>query len=319
MRLKKASRPNSCCMSSFPGNLLRGLVLFHLGQMTNPRFIINFPTKRHWKGNSRLEDIEAGLADLVKVIRELGVRSIAVPPLGCGLGGLDWNEVRPRIEAALRQIPEVEAIVFEPAGAPAPEVIAKFAKVPHMTPARATLLGLMHRYLLGLMDPFVTLLEIHKLMYFMQEAKEPLRLKFKKAYEGPYAENLRHVLIPIDGYYISGYAEGSDQPQKPISIVPGAIKDAEEFLQSHEDTLSRFDRVTDLVQGFETPFGLELLATVHWVAAREVRSDNINAVERKIYAWGERKKQFTERQIYLAWDVLKAKDWLPGIVNAAVR
>ena len=301
------------------GEVEPGRMFVHrTGHITNPRYIINFPTKRHWKGNSRLEDIEAGLIDLVKVIKELGIRSIAVPPLGCGLGGLDWNEVRPRIEAALQEVPEVEAIVFEPAGAPAPEVIAKSVKVPHMTPARATLLGLMHRYLLGLMDPFVTLLEIHKLMYFMQEAKEPLRLKFKKAYEGPYAENLRHVLIPIDGYYISGYAEGGDAPDKQISLVPGAVKDAEAFLSEHLETMARFDRVADLVQGFETPFGLELLSSVHWVATRE-NANTPDQAQRMTYAWNERKRRFAPNQIDLAWDILQSKNWLTESEAASSR
>ena len=87
------------------------------GQL-NPRFIINFPTKRHWRGKSRMQDIESGLVALIAEIRERGIRSIALPPLGCGLGGLDWNEVRPRIEAALNEVPEVRAVVFEPSAAP---------------------------------------------------------------------------------------------------------------------------------------------------------------------------------------------------------
>ena len=68
----------------------------------------------------------------------------------------------------------------------------------------------MHRYLGGLLDPFVTLLEVHKLMYFMQEAGEPLRLRFKKAPYGPYAENLRHVLHAIEGHLVAGYADGGE-------------------------------------------------------------------------------------------------------------
>src|SRR5262249_34013059 len=66
----------------------------------NPRYIVNFPTKRHWKEKSRMADIEHGLEALVADVKRLGIRSIAVPPLGCGLGGLDWSEVRPRIERA---------------------------------------------------------------------------------------------------------------------------------------------------------------------------------------------------------------------------
>ena len=112
-----------------------------------------------------------------------------------------------------------------------------------MTPGRAALIGLIQRYLGGLMDPFVTLLEIHKLMYFMQEAGEPLKLRYAKAPYGPYAENLRHVLQSIEGYFISGYADGGDAPDKQLELVPGAIADANAFLEGKMKTRVRFDRV----------------------------------------------------------------------------
>jgi O-acetyl-ADP-ribose deacetylase (regulator of RNase III) len=88
------------------------------GRLENPRFIINFPTKGHWKSRSRLADVESGLQDLRRVLTDCEIESVAVPPLGCGLGGLDWVEVRPRIEAALVDLP-VRVLVFEPVGAPA--------------------------------------------------------------------------------------------------------------------------------------------------------------------------------------------------------
>ena len=174
-----------------------------------------------------MEDIDSGLKALVEEIRNRGIRSIAIPPLGSGLGGLNWAEVRPRIEAALRGINDLHVIVFEPNSAP---VATKSREVPNMSPGRAALVVLINRYLGGLMDPFVTLLEIHKLMYFMQEAGEPLRLKYAKAPYGPYAENLRHVLHAVEGHLVSGYADGGDAPDKQIELVPGAVQDAEAFL-----------------------------------------------------------------------------------------
>lgn len=120
------------------------MFVFETGQLTLPRFIINFPTKRHWRGKSRIEDIDAGLVDLVKVIRDKGIRSIAIPPLGAGLGGLDWNEVRPRIERALAELADVRVLVFEPNGAPAKDKMAHVREVPKMTAGRAALVELMH-------------------------------------------------------------------------------------------------------------------------------------------------------------------------------
>ena len=103
-------------------------------RLDNPKYIINFPTKRDWKSRSRVEDIEAGLVDLVDTIRREGIGSIAVPPLGCGNGGLNWAEVRPRILHALAAVPEVRVMLFEPGGAPEPEAMAIATKRPAMNP-----------------------------------------------------------------------------------------------------------------------------------------------------------------------------------------
>jgi O-acetyl-ADP-ribose deacetylase (regulator of RNase III) len=285
------------------------MFVFETGQLTPPRYIINFPTKRHWRGKSRIEDIEAGLAALVAEIRARRIRSIALPPLGSGLGGLDWlAQVRPRIEATMRLLDDVRVIVFEPNGAPAYDTMRHRREVPQMTAGRAVLVELMHRYLGGLLDPFVTLLEVHKLMYFLQEAGEPLRLRYKVAPYGPYAENLRHVLHAIEGHLIAGYDDGGDAPDKPLTLVPGAVEEAAAFIAEHRATRERFDRVAALVEGFESPFGLELLSTVHWVMRHEpVRT--LPDVVARTYAWNERKRQFTPRQIGIAADVLTAKGW----------
>lgn len=176
-----------------------------------------------------------------------------------------------------------------------------------MTAGRAALVELISRYLKGLLDPAVSLLEVHKLMYFLQEAGEPLRLKFKAAHYGPYAD-LRHVLNAIEGHLVTGYADGGDTPGKVLELVPGAEAEASRFLADHQDTRHHFDRVADLVQGFESPFGLELLSTVHWVTkTHEARS--VDEITSYVYAWSKRKRQFTPRQIDLAMNVLTEKGW----------
>ena len=292
------------------------MFLFETEELTNPRYIINFPTKRHWRGNSRIEDIEAGLEALKDVIRERGIRSIAVPPLGSGLGGLEWSAVRARIEEALRGFNELQVVVFEPKGAPESNKMARSHQVPNMTLGRAALVGLMDRYLNGLLDPFVTLLEVHKLMYFMQVAGQPLKLRYTKGQYGPYAENLRHVLNAVEGHFISGYADGGDAPDKPLELVPGAVEDADVALGRSPTTRKRFERVTELVEGFESPFGLELLSTVHWVLENDrvtSRKDLVSVT----YDWNNRKKQFSPRQIGLAADVLIEKGWIDGAVVTA--
>jgi O-acetyl-ADP-ribose deacetylase (regulator of RNase III) len=286
------------------------MFVFETGSLTPPRFIINFPTKRHWRGKSRLEDIGSGLTALTEEIEKRGIRSVAVPPLGSGLGGLRWAEVRPLIAAALEPLGEVRVVIFEPREETARTEPVRTREVPKMTPGRAALLGLMSRYLAGLMDTGITLLEVHKLMYFLQLAGEPLRLRFRQAPYGPYAENLRHVFHAIEGYYVSGYGDGGDAPQKELQLVPGAIHDAVTFLEQIPDTHARFDRVADLVAGFESPFGLELLATVSWVASTGGAKTDEDVI-RQTYAWSERKRQFSERQIRLALRTLEEKGWIP--------
>ena len=281
------------------------------GHLTYPRYIINFPTKRHWQGKSRIEDIEAGLHSLKQEIESRGIRSVALPPLGSGLGGLHWAEVRRRIVRELQALQDVRVVVFEPAAGVQHKPDRAERSVAHMTPGRAALLALMRRYLAGLLDPFVTLLEVHKLMYFMQEAGEPLELRYKPAPYGPYAENLKFVLHEIDGYYITGMVNGSEMSGMALQLVPGALKDADTQLRGQPDTSARVERVADLVEGFESPFGLELLSTVHWVATKDGAATEDDVVA-KTYAWGPRKKRFSPEQIHLALSVLQQKRWLPA-------
>lgn len=285
------------------------MFVFDTESIFKPRYIINFPTKRHWRGKSKMADIETGLGALAEAIREYNIKSVAIPPLGCGLGGLDWVQVKAKIEEKLNSVEGLQVIAFEPKGAPAAEKMVRNRKAPKMTPGRAVLLKLMDCYLAGLLDPFVSLLEVHKLMYFMQEAGEPLKLQFQKAYYGPYAENLRHVLSAIEGHFVTGYADGGDNPGKELNLVSKAVDEASRFLESHPATLNRFKSVTRLVDGFESPFGLELLSTVHWVIQKENATSRDEVISRT-YAWDNRKRRFTPRQICLAVDLLKEQDWI---------
>jgi O-acetyl-ADP-ribose deacetylase (regulator of RNase III) len=300
------------------GSLVVGTVqtirLKLLAGLGGPTYVINFPTKKHWKGDSKIEYVESGLRSLRTEIEKYAIHSIAVPPLGCGLGGLDWHEVRQRIIETLGSLKNVRVVVFEPAGSPAAMQMKPALAKPKMTPGRAALLGLMRRYTVPLMDDAVTLLELHKLMYFMQEAGESLRLEFVKGKYGPYATNLRHVLNAIEGHFLTGFGDASEEPGKPIELLPGAIEKAESYLRerSREETLTRFHRVEKLMEGFETAYGLELLGSVHWVAKYEP-SPAINPEEATvlIHAWNDRKRDsFPRQHIEVAWNRLVGAGWL---------
>ncbi len=282
---------------------------YDLNRFEQPHFVINFPTKKHWRGKSRMEYVDDGLVALVVEVKRLGLKSVAIPPLGCGLGGLDWDDVRPRIEKAFDVLPDVEVLIFEPAGAPSPEDMAKEQKTPNMTEGRALLLALMRRYLRAVMDPTVSLLEIHKLMYFAQASGQPLKLNFTKALYGPYAENLRHVLTHIEGHFVVGYGDAEDKPDKPIEPKPQAVDAAEEFLRDHPKIAAHMNRVVVLIDGFETPYGMELLSTVHWSAMQDGASTPDEAIA-KVHGWNERKRMFAPEHIRTAWTVLKDEGWI---------
>lgn len=268
-------------------------------RLVAPRIIFNFPTKKHWRQPSRLEYIESGLVDLVSKVREYGVSSIAIPPLGCGNGGLDWEIVKPLIIRAAGQIPDVRVVVFEPEGAPKPEQMVENRSAPSMTPARAAVIALMGRYLETGYDYRLSLVEVQKLAYFLQEAGQPLRLDFKPHYYGPYADNLRKALRNIEGHFTHGMGDGRNSPETPIELLPGALDTAREVLALDHETSTRIERVWQLIEGFETPFGMEVLASVHWVM-KEV--NDLESVIARIHSWNSRKRsRMKEGHIRAAW------------------
>ncbi len=287
-----------------PGQML----VVPTGFVTNPRYVINFPTKRHWRGGSRIEDIEAGLTALVQEIKRLGIQSIAVPPLGCGNGGLDWQEVKPRIVQALQEVPDVRVLLFAPRGAPSPSEMPVRTRRPNMTPARALLVKLMEQY--ASLAYRLTLLEVQKLAYFLQEAGEPLRLRYEPGHFGPYAANLNKVLERIEGHLIRGYGD-SQKPDAEIGLLNGAVREADALLVSHDDSRGRLKRVGDLIEGFETPYGMELLSSVHWVAKHDGSVRTADDAARAVHAWNERKRRmFPDAHIQVAWSQLDTSGWL---------
>lgn len=285
------------------------MIIFNTGTIENPKYIINFPTKRHWRENSLLEDIETGLKALVEDVQHLKIKSIAIPPLGCGLGGLDWKDVQPMIESAFSNITDVEVIIFQPVGSPDYKNMPVRTQRPKMTVARALCIRLMEQY--SRMSYRLTLLEIQKLAYLLQESGEPLRLKYEAGHYGPYAHNLNKVLEILEAHYIKGYGD-SQKPDVEIELLPGAIEEADSFLLDQEESTKRLKRVSEVIDGFETPYGMELLSSVHWVAIHGLQpAKNADEAIEAIHKWTSRKsKMFTSDHIQTAWDRLESYGWI---------
>jgi hypothetical protein len=178
-----------------------------------------------------------------------------------------------------------------------------------MTLARALLVRLMQSY--KALDYRLALLEIQKLAYFQQEAGEPLGLEFMKSCYGPYAEALNQVLRQTEGHFTRGYT-GSRKPDEEIELLPGALTEADALLADKPDSRERLDAVTELIEGFETPYGMELLSSVHWVAREDpagVRTGE-EALAR-VRGWNERKQRLMEPEhIRIAWRRLQALRWV---------
>ena len=286
------------------------MFVFETGTWTNPKYIINFPTKRHWRGKSKLQDIETGLGSLIEEVCNSGIASIAIPPLGCGLGGLRWNTVRLLIENSFSTLPDVRVLLFEPVGTPDARSMPIGTQKPKMTVARALFIKLMQHY--SRFAYRLTLLEIQKLAYFLQESGEPLRLKYEAGIYGPYAHNLNKVLEILEGHFIRGYGD-TQKPDVEIMLLDGAVAAADRFMSGHEDKNIRLGKVAELIEGFETPYGMELLSSVHWVVHHGEKpiSTEDQAIQ-AVYNWNNRKRNMLkEAHLRIAWRRLSEKGLQP--------
>jgi O-acetyl-ADP-ribose deacetylase (regulator of RNase III) len=280
---------------------------FELGPMATPQFIINFPTKGHWRSASRIEDIESGLADLVNQITLHNIGSIAIPPLGCGNGGLLWTDVKPLIIQYLSVLPSLEVRLFEPTGSIKATALVTNTSKPKMTPGRAAILALLETY--KSVNYGLSKIEVQKLAYFLQVAGQDLKLKFVKHHYGPYADALRHALERMDGHFIQGVGDGVVEAE--IKPDDEALQQAKQFLQHADSAInSHIQRVANLIDGYQSPYGVELLSTVHWV----IKNEGAQTPEQAFYLiqqWNERKKQLmTQQHVNAAWDQLAQQDWI---------
>jgi O-acetyl-ADP-ribose deacetylase (regulator of RNase III) len=285
------------------------MFIYDLGEWASPRFLINFPTKVHWRGHSKYEYIEKGLCDLVLQVEHLGLKSIALPPLGCGNGGLDWHRVKGLVLDAFKDHPQVQVDLFEPKGAPRPREMVNRTEKPKMTAVRASIIKIISTY--REMEYPLSQIEIQKLAYFLEEAGQPLKLDFVKHNYGPYSDKLRHVVKAMDSHYITGVGDLSGDSE--IAVLPGALLEADKFIQtSGDDELGeQVARVRKLIEGFETPYGMELLATVHWVAIHEAGIRTLDDAIKAVHNWNSRKRAVLSKEhIQVAWQRLIDQGWL---------
>ena len=291
--------------------------------LIEPKYILHFPTKRHWRHPSRIEWIRDGLHNLVQVIRERRIQSVALPPLGCGNGGLDWEIVRREIEAALDAVPDIDVLLYEPTEAY--QNTAKGAGVEGLTVPRALMAELIRRYeVLGL---GCTNLEVQKLAWFVTRwidlcrIENTLRLEFVANRYGPYADRLRHLLNEMDGSYLHCERRLSDAaPTDLIRFDDDRRAEVETYLANSWAAQYRLplDKTSDLIDGFESPLGMELLATVDWLMVNAGCDATVQSLRDGLAKWPTRaaarrkKRLFSDKMIETAAERLIAR----GLVSS---
>nr|WP_299242948.1 macro domain-containing protein [uncultured Halomonas sp.] len=287
--------------------------------LLGPRWIINFPTKQHWRAKTRMEWIDAGLEDLKRVIREKDIRTVALPPLGCGNGGLEWQKVRPRIETALEEFEDVRVLVFEPTSEY--QNVAKRSGVETLTPARALIAELVRRYwVLGIE---CSLLEVQKLAWLMERRiaahglDNPLKLEFQPHRYGPYSDRLRHLLNGLDGSYLHSEKRINDASSEEVVWFDESRKEhISAYLRSTEmrPYAQVLEEVDTLIDGFQSPLGMEALATLDWLISQEGVQHTVEAIKEGLRHWpddvaGQRKlRLFSDRLIALVLERLTGEN-----------
>jgi O-acetyl-ADP-ribose deacetylase (regulator of RNase III) len=275
------------------------------GDLMDKKIIVNFPTKAHWKSPSKYEYIESGLKALVKYLKSNKIESIAIPPLGCGNGGLDWSKVKKMIADVLSSL-DTKILVYEPNQA-IKRVLQKEAapKDVKLTPARAMLLYLMFNY--EAVGEQSSLFVANKLAYFLQRRGEKLRLNFEAHHYGPYAVQLNHVLLHLNGAYLRGMEQNVAKPFEPIQLDYKKLQLILDYVDKelNFEQKQRLKDVVKLINRFESTYALELLATVDYLIDNE-NAQSPEEVMNSISNWSNRKfNLFEYKDVTIAFEHLK--------------
>ncbi|MDY6215264.1 macro domain-containing protein [Actinobacillus porcinus] len=288
--------------------------LFH-----NPKWIVNFPTKQHWKGKSKMEWIKEGLVDLKHFLVKAQVRSIAIPPLGAGNGGLDWELVKKCIEEELGELEDISIFLYEPTLEY--QNIRKLHGIEELTLTRALISELVRKYWALGID--CSLLEIQKLVWFLQRnidklgLKNEMKAKFRPHFYGPYADNINHLLNKLDGSYL--LADKRIPDSSPNDVI-WFNNEKEQILSLYLASIPKeykraLSSTLDIIAGFESPFGLELLSTVDWLLENDKCQPNVESLRNGLKTWKSNKwaierklRIFTDNDLELALNKLILSD-----------
>lgn len=262
---------------------------------TGKKIIINFPTKKHWRQPSKYKYIELGIQELVKLIDERKIKSIAIPPLGAGNGGLKWYKVKEILERYLSQIIDCDIVIYTPNNEVKEQLKKERVK---LTPARALLLYVLYDLVKN--GEFVSEFASEKVCYFLQKfgAKKFLKLEYNAHFYGPYSGKVRHLLFHLNGSYILGFGSKDKKPFDNLSLIMEAESDVNSFVNDDKELKKIAENTKKLLNGFYSSFGLELLSSIDYIMSKsDVRE--LEFVKNELASWNDRKKTLFNNDDYI--------------------
>lgn len=258
------------------------------------KIIINFPTKKDWRKPSEYEYIEKGLKDLLNIIDIYNIKSIAIPPLGAGNGGLEWEKVKNIIFQYLNHL-DIEILVYEPTTFIKEKLKKERVR---LTDARALLLYVLYDLVRN--GEYVSEFSSEKVAYFLQQfgAKKYFKLNYESNFYGPYSGKVRFLLNTLNGSYIMGYSDMNKKPFEPLTLVGDGFEEVKKYIEANPELKSIATKTMRFLNGFYSDFALELLSSIDFIARQE-KSLNREIISNKLATWSDRKRSIFSNPKYL--------------------
>jgi O-acetyl-ADP-ribose deacetylase (regulator of RNase III) len=289
------------------GHLVPGKLLItrEINSQGIEKTIINFPTKLHWRNPSKYEYIRDGLAELAKALHEYNIKSIAIPPLGCGNGGLNWDIVRNMITETLEKT-NVEIYIYEPnTNIKQALQIQSTSKDIKLTPSRGLITYAMYYY--DSLGEDCSLFVANKLAYFLQRqgSQAFANIKFQAHHYGPYSHKIDHLIYGLNGSYIKGFEQMNATAFEPLTMQHERRDEISKYVRTlNVQEQNSLKATINLISGFESTLALEILASVDFIRQQNPGinlADTITAIQN----WSDRKtKLFKDEYIQIAYDHL---------------